>query len=194
MLVRRSLLRRETVNGLEPRYQMLESVRAYALERLRHSDEQLVVARAHAEYMLDLAEQAAATLDEVQQALWLERLQRDHDNLAEALHWTLQHGELATSLRLARALWRFWWRHGHLSEGMAWLDQVLALASAVDDDPLLAAVLNGAGVLAHALGADERATLLLSESLDLWRELGADVEAAAVVQDLAALERDTPAR
>jgi DNA-binding CsgD family transcriptional regulator/tetratricopeptide (TPR) repeat protein len=143
--------------------------------------------------MLDLAEQAAPALLGAQQALWLGRLERDRDNLAEALRWTLQHSEIDLSLRFARSLWRFWWLHGHLSEGMAWLEQVLAVAAGLDSDdrlPLQAAVLNGAGVLAHVLGAYERATLLLGESLDLWRRLGSEVGEAAALHNLAALARE----
>src|SRR5205814_1274715 len=67
--------------------------------------------------------------------------------------------------------WRFWYTHGHLSEGRAWLVQ--ALAGAAPLPPIVRArALNGAGVLTLRQGDPPQAAILLEESLALWRSLG----------------------
>jgi len=76
-------------------------------------------------------------------------------------------------LRLAAALWRFWYTHGFLSEGRAWLAGMLALAATdARARALRAKALNGAGVLAASHGDDARATALLADSVALCRDLG----------------------
>ena len=87
-LVRHSLLRREVGDNGEARFRMLETVRSYALERLEQAGERESAARSHAEYMLRLAEETAPALFGPRQAASLERLEREHDNLAAALRWT----------------------------------------------------------------------------------------------------------
>jgi ATP/maltotriose-dependent transcriptional regulator MalT len=108
------------------------------------------------------------------------------------LRWTVDSGHVELSLRLASALWRFWWLHGHLSEGMAWMDAVVS-ASGDPAEPLLparAAALNGAGVLAHVRGEYDRAASLVGESLALARRLGLTTNMAAALHNQAALARE----
>lgn len=192
-LVRHSLLRRDA--GDEARFRMLETVRAYALERLERSGEARTLLHRHALYMLDHAEQAAPELLGAHQAEWLGRLEREHDDLSAALHWAIQTQETEVSLRLASALWRFWWLHGHLSEGMGFLDAVVAASQGASDAllPARAAALNGAGVLAHVRGEYDRAAGLLSDSLKLSRALGLTsgmAGMAAALHNLGALARE----
>jgi predicted ATPase/DNA-binding NarL/FixJ family response regulator len=190
-LVQHSLVRRD--QALEDgRFRMLETVRGYALERLERSGERQAVLARHARFMLELAERAAPELLGGRQALWLERLEREHDNLGAALRWTIATGEVESGLRLARALWRFWWLHGDLSEGMDLVDAVLAASDDVAPElrPVRAAVLNGGGVLAHVRGEYERAASLLTQSLQLSRSLGLKSGMAAALHNLGALWRD----
>ena len=67
-------------------------------------------------------------------------------------------------LRLASALWQFWYQHGHLSEGSHWLEQALAQADGVS--PVLrTGVLDKARTLVHYQGDDQRAGSLLEVGL-----------------------------
>jgi len=156
------------------RFTMLETVREYGLERLAASDELERARKAHAAYVLDLAERAATGLLGAEQSLWLARLDRELDNVRAALDWARERGELEHGLRLAGALWRFWYTRGYLVEGRARLEGLLALAAS--DGPTVAAsvratALYRAAVLTAEQGDYDRAVTLAEESAVLHRTL-----------------------
>ncbi len=115
-------------DAAEPRLALLETIRAYGLELLEASGEAATMRRAHAAYYLALAELAAPELVGPRQTAWLRRLLAEHDNLRAALRWTIETRDGEKGLRLAAALWRFWFTHGFLTEGRAWLEEALATA------------------------------------------------------------------
>ena len=104
-LIDKSLVQ-QTGQDEEPRLMMLETIREYGLECLAASKELEDTRQAHAQYYLALAAQVEPELSGPQQAEWLERLEREHDNLRAALHWSLEQGEaghsMETALRLGR--------------------------------------------------------------------------------------------
>jgi predicted ATPase/class 3 adenylate cyclase len=112
----------------EPRYRLLETIRQYALEHLRRSGEEAATRQRHRDWFLSLAEQAEPRLTGPEQAEWLERLEREHENLRAALDWSAEAGDGAAGLRLARALWQFWWVRGYLAEGRRRLVTFLDMA------------------------------------------------------------------
>jgi non-specific serine/threonine protein kinase len=181
-LVDKSLLRQ--VEGLdgEPRFLMLETIREYALERLAESGEEETLRRRHAQYFLQLAEAAEPELRGPQQVAWLERLEREHDNLRAALRWSIERHDAEMALMLSAALPRFWFVRGYLSEGRRWLNEALGTADfgvrngvTPESNPKLASAraraLNGAGLLAYPQGEYTVARSLLEQSLALLREL-----------------------
>ncbi|MDP9314772.1 MAG: tetratricopeptide repeat protein [Chloroflexota bacterium] len=170
-LVDRSLVQVEAGHEGAVRYRLLEVVRQYARERLEASGTAATVHRQHVAFFLALGEAADPALIGPRQAIWLSRLEREHDNLRAALSWSLEEGEFESGARLAAPLWRFWWIHGHLSEGRQWFRQVLAAPDALSP-PVRARALRGASLLARAQSAYEEATALVEQSLALFRELG----------------------
>jgi len=80
-LVDKSLLQQVMQEEHEPRLVMLETIREFGLETLAASGEMEITRQAHAAYFLTLAERAAAAIRGPQQAEWLERLERELDNL-----------------------------------------------------------------------------------------------------------------
>ena len=116
-LVDKSLLR---YSG--ERYWMLETIREYAAEQL---DDDTTGER-HAKHYLARAEQARpriALSGDVK--TWLDRLEREHDNLRAALDHFAGHGDAAREQRIGAALWRFWQRRNHYAEGKARLAHAL---------------------------------------------------------------------
>jgi predicted ATPase/DNA-binding XRE family transcriptional regulator len=123
-LLGKSLLLLEGADG-EPRFTMLETIREYALERLETSGEVDMIRRRHARFFLALAEDAAPKLYGAEQGAWLDRLEREHDNLRAALAWSRSEDDGVMGLRLAAALGRFWYVRGYFGEGRRRLEEGL---------------------------------------------------------------------
>jgi predicted ATPase/DNA-binding CsgD family transcriptional regulator len=173
----------------ETRYRMLETVRQYASDKLEESSEQTALRARHADFLLDLAEEAETGLTGPEQASWLERLETEHDNISVALTWLMEKGEAERGLRLAAALLRFWWFRGHLIEGRARLGSLLSLTGPLVRDRVRAKALHALAVLIYrqaddAAGDWSVARSLLEESLAIYRRLEYEVRMAAVLQDL----------
>jgi predicted ATPase/class 3 adenylate cyclase len=187
-LTQKSLLRQTNDETGSPRFAMLETIREFAQERLDTAGELDAVRRAHAAYFLDLAEAAAPELTGVDQAIWLDRLSSEHDNLRAALSSLDQLAEATLLLRLAGSLWRFWWVRGYLAEGRRWLER--ALANGGDDSSSLRAmVLSGAGVLAESQGDYESAARLHQDALERWRDSNDRRGEASSLTDLGIIAR-----
>jgi predicted ATPase len=112
----------------EVRYRLLETVRAYAADRLAEAGEAERVAAAHAEYFLGLAERAEPELRSRDQIRWLDRLSAEHDNSSAAIRHVLSAGDSAAALRFVRALGMFWAMRDYDSEASEWAAQALELA------------------------------------------------------------------
>jgi predicted ATPase len=151
------------------RYSIHELLRQYAGEKLSESGEADEARNRHLAFFLELAEKAEPELHGAGQAVWSERLERDHDNLRAALDW----GQAAEStreagLRLSSALVLFWWARGYVKEGQNWLEQELAVSGDVSI-ALRAKALTGAGTMAWLQGDVARAILFHEGSLTLYR-------------------------
>ncbi len=88
-LLDKSLLQQTKLEGEEPRLVMLETIREYGVECLRAEGELAAAGRARANYYLRLAEAAEPKLRGAEQAIWLGRLEREHENLRAAFEWAL---------------------------------------------------------------------------------------------------------
>lgn len=179
-LLGKSLLTRAEGRDGEARFTMLETLREYALERLREAGE-AAASRAHGSYYLGLAEAAEVGLQGPEQVIWLARLETERDNLQAALRWALA-ADAELALRLAGALSWFWYLQGAFSEGGNFLEEALARGT---DRAARAKAFAGAGALARRRGEPQRAALLLEEGLALWREAGNEVGAASALHHLA---------
>jgi len=170
----KSLIRQGEQEGGEPRLVLLEMIREYTSECLESSGEAEAARHAHAGYFLTLAEEAEPALRGPQQVMWLERLEREHDNLRAALRWSLEQGEVSQcterALRMGSALWRFWQVRGHVSEGRQWLEKALT-ESRAGVAPVRAQALYAAGMLAMDQGDYNQATQRCEASLALFRKL-----------------------
>ncbi len=180
-LVDKSLLRQIATADGETRCYMLETVRQYALEQLTESGEHEELRVRHAAWCLKLAETAEPELVGPRQVSWLERLEREHDNLRAALRWCIDRGDAEMGARLGGALWRFWSIRGYPREGRSWLTELRTLGSAQRTTPAHAKVLAGAGRLAYDQGDYVASRALHEESLAIRRELD---DAPAIARSL----------
>ncbi|MGZ3679245.1 MAG: ATP-binding protein [Ktedonobacterales bacterium] len=174
-LVDKSLVRRREGDDGEVRFRMLETIAEYGMERLVASGEAAEVRRAHAAYYARLAEEAGGRLTGNEQRIWLDRLEREHNNLRTALAWARDNDENAMGLRLVAALWRFWYTHGYLTEGRYWLSFWLERRMPtyhMNERAAQAQALLGAATLASIQSEQRTAIELAEESLALSRELG----------------------
>lgn len=123
-LVDKSLVNMYVSSG-ETRYQMLETTRQYALEKLIQSGEDQIARNYHFAYFLQLAENAESQLIGPDQAQWLNHLEREHDNFRTALEWSIKERKGEEALQMVGALGLFWLKHAHFSEGRRWLGNIL---------------------------------------------------------------------
>ncbi len=181
-LLNKSLLNKEEQAGAT-RYQMLETIREYAAEKLAASSEEQVVRTRHATTYLRLAETAEPELRKAQQAEWLNRLEADHDNLRAALQWSVSHSDPDLTLRLSGSLWTFWVTHGHLSEGQRWLAVALAAAGSTES-AAAAKALHGAANIALQQGDYHKAQQLYEQVVQLQDKLHDQKGVAAALNNL----------
>lgn len=181
-LVTNSLLRQ--VRGYseeEPRYQMLETVREFGLERLEESGEEQAVRASHSGYMLGLADQILGALFTPAFPSLSARLEAEHDNIRAALTWSRAAGEMEVHLRLAAAISLFWIFRGHYREGRTWLKAALE-SSSPEPSVARATALVRAGTLAGLQGDTIDAELLHRQALNVSRAVGARwIEALALL-------------
>ncbi len=195
-LVDSSLVRTQTRDG-EPRFRLLETIRQYALDRLRDSGEWTEVHDRHAAYFVALAEPAEADLAGPGQLAWLDRLEAEHDNVRSAMSWLVHQDQLRPALYLAWSTWRFWWLRGHAEEIGHYMK--LILAKSQHQPPREAALALAAGGFTFLAGGDRaRALPLFERSLPLYRqagdELGRALAAATLGHVLSAQNEDQRAR
>ena len=176
-LIDKSLLQRTKQENEEPRLVMLETIREYAQEARASSREMEDIQQAHAAYYLRLAEEAKLELVSPQQTVWLERLEREHENLRAALSWLLAQAEeeegrssREMALPLSTALWQFWEVRSHYSEGRTFLERVLVVSEGTVTTYRLK-VLKVAASMAVYQGDTERGEALCKEILVLSQQL-----------------------
>jgi predicted ATPase len=162
----------------EPRLLMLQTIREFAAERLGASAEAGQVRDRHVDVYCALAEAAAPNVFGDEQRIWLDRLERDHDNFRAAFDWCATTGDAERAMNLAALFWRFWQMRGHLHEGRTRLESILAMPSSFKFREARAGALEAAGGVANWQGDMPAAQTFYDECLLLTRE-GGDKKAIA---------------
>jgi tetratricopeptide (TPR) repeat protein len=186
-IVDKSLVQQAEGADGESRFVMLETIRDYALEKLRTSEEMPGIKRAHAAYCLVLAEEEAPEQNGGDQQ---ERFALEHNNFRAALDCLIESGDAEWGLRLGTALFEFWELGEYLAEGRESLDRLLNLAGAAAPSKARMRTLFAAGVLAGGQGDYAAGEGLIRESQNIARQLGDSTGVAVSLNALAVLALD----
>ncbi len=168
-----SLLQLGTIVDDQPRFTMLETVREYAYDLLQSSDDYQPVQENYSDYLADFALMARAKLFSDEGERWLDRLNADMGNFRTVLEWS------QTSSRFWQASWPlipsliwFTYRRGYLHDARRWCEQAIAQTNSLGDDPLRAAILVHAGLVAMWQSDLETASRLMDDGVEMIRRVG----------------------
>lgn len=204
-LLEKNLLKQEWVEqsaeavSSQTRFTMLETVREYALERLKQSGQEGKMHKQHALYYTELTEKAAGNLVGIGAHIDLKELEQDLDNLRAALNWCREAGEVQLTYRLLSKLWRFWRFWGLISEGRSYLES--ALTRIVSTNQAIytpqnfwwlssyAEALYGAGILAIRQSDYSKADHYLQQGLTLTKQSEDELATAKFLCALGELNR-----
>ncbi|MGY5888761.1 ATP-binding protein [Geodermatophilus arenarius] len=166
-LVGHSLVTPTDTGDGEPRFRMLELVRAFAAERLRERGEEEATRVRWAQHLARLGAEAGAGLGGPAARLWRDRLDAETADLRAALRWAVATDRADLAVRLTAPLVRWWWARGLLPAMAGLAEQTAALPSAAALPPDLAGRLAWArAALRIALGDRASAAGLLDGVVD----------------------------
>ena len=171
-LVDSSLVQTDESPAGEPRFRLLESIRAFGQDRLAANGEDMRTRSAHAAYFLELAEQMSVLLQShgqsAQDAVTI--LSAEQPNFWSALAWFESQDHKIDLRRLAIALQDYWVISGDWAEGVHWLER----ASEFEDSqsPDYVHVLDRMGMMLVTMGDHSRAESTLQRALELARQIG----------------------
>ena len=186
-LIEHSLLRQSAGSEGEPRYQMLETVREYARDRLHAAGESDSFQGRHAAFFLAFAEASEQGLIGPNQAEWLGRLEADRANLGAAAIWGFAN-DVDVAFRMCSAMRLFCRRQGHLGEGIALLHR--ELASGAGSPPVRARGLLALASLLNLRGEVAAAAANAEEARAIFDQLGDRLGVAEALRLLAVLHLD----
>jgi len=170
-LLDKNLIERTNRGGGEPRFRMLVVVREFALEKLEERGDADAVRRRHAESFAALAAEAEPELRGPRAGEWLARLEIEHDNIRTALEWALRR-EPGTALMIAASVQRFWWRRGHLTEGVDWTKRILDANGDSSDLVSLTSAYRGISSLSWNRGDFDAAVAFAEKGLEIALKTG----------------------
>jgi predicted ATPase/class 3 adenylate cyclase len=176
-LADQSLVRSIDTGG-DPRFQMLDTIRAYAAEKLAERGERPAIEARHAAWFLALAERISPELSGDDQRSLLDQLEREHDNIRAVLERAAAAGDAPTAIGLAFAVWRFWQKHGHLSEARGRLDRMAAAPWSRGDPVLRARLLEALGGVCWWQADIASMKPAYREAAEIWRDLDNKAELA----------------
>jgi predicted ATPase/class 3 adenylate cyclase len=167
---------REDADG-DVRYEMLETIRAFAAEQLAATDDRTELGRRHARTYLALAEASAPGIRRRNRLTTLRRIAPERDNFRAAAQWPIDNDDADTALRLATALVELrgappWGVGAGLAEARTTILAALAVPGADVPTPARMRALQAAGTAFYYVGDNERASRFYGEQLEVAEEIG----------------------
>ena len=176
-LLDNSMLRQVGSVGDEPRFEMLQTLREYALEK---AEAEGVIDELRGAHLAYFTQMALANKDEgvygAESGFWLKRYEEEHDNFRLALNWAFDNpdaGAQGAIAMMSQLTW-FWYRHGYLPEGTEWTKRAVALTEPLGDSFERAFSLTGRAMLALWSGDLLVAEAMGRQALDMAERLRLD--------------------
>ena len=176
-LTDQSLIRTVETSG-DPRFQVLDTIRAYAAEMLDARGETAGATTRHTRWFLELAQRVAPELAGAEQRGLLDQLDREHDNIRAVLDRATAAGDARTAIELAYAVWRFWQKRGHLYEARRRLDAMAVAPWSHDDARLRARLMEALGGVCWWQADIKAMRPAYEEAVLIWRRLDDKAELA----------------
>lgn len=166
----------------QKRFRLLETMRQYAQERLQESGEEPALRGALCGWYGDLLERHDP--EHFATVQWMDKIELEHDNLRQAVHWAMETGHWDQALRICSELWFFWHVRGYTLENY---DKVIRLADM--DCPSgcerqMGKLLRGAGAFTYYRGQFGRSQSYHGRALAIEKQLGNRAEMAQALNNL----------
>lgn len=110
--------------GSVMRFQMLEYIREFCIDKLKATDMYEAAKEKQADYYHDCLQRIKLQKNKVDQNDILRCLENEHNNLRQVMDFLLEKKELKKLTELAWTLWLFWWVNAHTKEGYMWMKKV----------------------------------------------------------------------
>jgi non-specific serine/threonine protein kinase len=180
-LVDKSLVQLQRSDGSTSRFQMLDMLRAFALEQLGAAGDEASLRDRHLAWCMRIVDGARETINRSPAAA--RRIQSEHDNILAAFAWA-KSAAPANALRIVAELGNFWWSRGHAAVGLPATRDALALPEVQGTSPDRARALHALGALRFFTQDVPAARMALEESLAMWKEIGDRVAMGPVLSGL----------
>jgi len=166
----------------EPRFDMLETIRAHAAAELDAGEAGPAVRLRQLDWCIDVAEGGEPRYW-LRGTPWLDRVEPELANVRAALDFARAEGEVEREARLACSMRHYWRVRGHAIEGRRRLDEVLEGSESLP--PLLEArLLSEVAVMRGVAGEFDEARRLWLEALEIFREQGESVQIGRMLAEL----------
>jgi predicted ATPase/class 3 adenylate cyclase len=171
------------------RYQLLESIRTYALGHLEQAGERTAISAHHAAHFADLAAMLQRRQRSGELASALAVLDEEEDNFRAALRFSIDTTDAVMAARLVDALGYLWYTGGVRREGLEWCEALFALPDELPDE-LRAGALHSYALMLSGTGDPDLGIEALREQVTIRRRLDDPIRLAAALNNLGNLLYD----
>jgi predicted ATPase/DNA-binding SARP family transcriptional activator len=179
-LVEKSLVLFDSGNA---RYRMLETIRQYAHEKFRETDEVDIIREKHLAWMVAWAEQIQPELHGRNQVARFNDAENELNNIRQAVEWGLRTGQIESSMRIYIALSYFMDGHVPFQESRRWLEMGISRREQMSKDTL-ARTFSEAAWLTFRQDDPKSGIPFAEESLALAEELGDQLLIACALRSM----------
>ncbi len=172
-------------DGRPPSYRLLETTRAFALEKLRSAGEEGAVRLRQATYLLRTLIEAERAWDTSSSEVWLGRYGSLIADLRGALDWAVgKRGNTQIGIAIAAVSWRLWRELSLRVEGARWIEAALAEIGPATPALVEAQLRHGLGMM-HCDNKSDIARAAFEGAARLYRQLADPERLAPVLLSLA---------